>query len=515
MKKKCTLILALHLMLPILAVKMPMLAEDDADKYPNPDNPITLSLFADYTWLDFDRVDGIVPQLITEETGITFDFTKATDTQQLTMMLTSGEIPDLISTGSSSKLYQMSHPSLLYSYNELIEEYAPDWEIPEVEQKVNAAYSEDGNIYFLRNNFNTVQEMEGVGTIGLNYGQFHMRGDIYEALGSPALDTVEDFFALMHQVKEEYPDMIPMVINTGYYQAYAQLVGLDMGKPTNADGNFSHYIQDPLYKEYLRLINRTYREGLMTDENFAFTSSEQTNQFIANGQAFLTTFYAGNDEQVFTSYVSATDPDAYFIQVPIFDDFNRTFSVTGYAGVGISRNTQYPEEAIKLIRWAKDNQLKMMLGVEGVDWELNEDGTVSNLERMQKALEQGTVETTYNPMTFVLSAADFITESRARFYSSATPETRLIQDEVAARAKYSNVTSLAYPPSDSDEGVIGQNLSSLVDEYFPILGMAADDAEFDAHYENFMQEAEAIGVQEYSDYLKTRFDEISADFDSY
>lgn len=486
----------------------------DTNIYPDPNKPVTLSLFADYTWLDFDRLDGIVPAEIERLTGVTLDFTKATDAQQLTLLISGGDYPDLMSTGSTSKLYMVSHPDVSYSYNELIEQYAPDWDIPEIEQKSNAYYSEDDNFYFLRNNFNTVEQLEDAKNLGLNYGQFHMRGDIYEELGSPEVKDVESFFELLHMVDENYEDMIPMVLNYRAYGAYAGLVGYDPGKPVDEDGNYVHAFSDPKHKDYMALINRTYREGLMTQENFAYNSDEQSNQLIANGTAFMTTFFAGNDEQVFTSMVDATVPGATFVQMPLADDWTYTFDVTGWSVVAISKNNPDPETSIKLIRWAKDNQLTSMLGVEGEDWTLNDDGTVTNGPRMVAALEDGTVEQAFNPMTFVLAAADYITESQARFYSSATQATREIQDEAASRASYTNVLGLCWPPSDSDEGVISSNLTSLSSEYFSILGMAETEEDFEAKYAEFMNEAMDIGLEELSAYLTDRYETVSAELNA-
>lgn len=73
---------------------------------------------------------------------------------------------------------------------------------------------------------------------------------------------------------------------------------------------------------------------------------------------------------------------------------------------------------------------------------------------------------------------------------------------------------LCWPPSDSDEGVISSNLTSLSNEYFSILGMAETEEDFEAKYAEFMNEAMDIGLEELSAYLTDRYETVSAELNA-
>ena len=159
----------------------------------DPNDPYTFDLFVDWTWLAYDTFEGgICQEYMLEETGITIDMTKATDAEQLNLMIASGELPDLVVCSASAKVTRLSDPDLSYPLQELIDEYVPAWQVPEVEQNLNAYFSSDGNYYMLKNEFNTADEIKAATNIGTNFGQFHIRNDIYEALGSPAVATKDD-----------------------------------------------------------------------------------------------------------------------------------------------------------------------------------------------------------------------------------------------------------------------------------------------------------------------------------
>lgn len=482
-----------------------------ANKYPDPNKKVKLSLFAGVTWLGFDTANGIIPQEIERNTGVSFDLTKATDSEQLSLMIASQELPDLVMTASQARIRELSDSDLCYPLEELIEKYCPDWEIPEATQKLNSSFSGDGKYYVLLNYYNTVEEIkQRAAAPGPYFNQFHVRGDLYEELGSPNVHDEESFFALMAQAKQKYPDLQPMVFLGRNPYAFANLVGLDIEFPTDAQGNSVHILSDPGYKEFARVINRAYREGYIMEENFSYTEDDQTYSHIAAGKVFMTTHYAGNDDQVLTSLARQSDPNASFIQMMPMDQFKATQDVSGWAGLFIPRSCKDPETAIKLLRWAKepDNQNITMLGVKGTDWDYDADGALILLDRYNKTLEEGNIDAVYNPMHFVLSASDYITES-AMFYAAATERTREVYRAVWPKLNFTNIGALRMPPAGSDERVISGKLGDLESEYFPKLGTAKTPEEFEAIYAELMQQAESIGIAAYNKYVSGRYQELS------
>jgi putative aldouronate transport system substrate-binding protein len=447
MKKMVSLLLALAMAFTLL---VPALAEDRVT-WPEEKEPVELTLFADCTWLDYDSFDGIVPQWIQDATGIKLNLIKATDSNQLALLIAGGELPDLIMTDSSTMFYELSHDDMCYPFDELIAQYVPNWSVPEVEQKLNAYYSEDGRYYMLKNYFNTVEDIKSATKVAPNNDQFHVRGDIYEALGRPDATSEESFMNLLETVKEQYPDMVPMVFMPRNYGAFASLVGLDRSMPTDENGNYVYEMSDPHFRDFLRVINDCYRAGYIMAENFSFNSDEQQQQYIADGSAFMITGYGVNDEQNFTTMVQSTNPDAWFEQMPLMDNYARTFSVTGWAGCFISKNCADPEAAIKLIAWLKDgdNQISAGCGPEGEYWYYDENGEFHFTDKYDQAIAADAYAMT--DVGFLLSASTFLSEGVIS-YTKATAATRALYDETRDRANWSNVLGMCSPAGTSDEG---------------------------------------------------------------
>lgn len=490
-----------------------MEAKDSENQFPNPENKVTFDMFVDCTWLPYDTMeDGIIEQLIEEETGIKINIVKATDAEQLNLLIASDDLPDLVMTSSSSKFNKLSGDDRCWPLQELIDKYTPDFKVPEIEQKLNALSSEDGKYYMLKNEFNTIEEIQNAKNIGPNFGQLIMREDIYKELGSPALQTKDDFFALMQMVKDKYPDMVPLTINMRQYGGLAQLVGYDPVKPVDENGNYVCDISDPKYRELCKVINDLYRKGYVTEENFTFTSDEQTFQNIGTGKAFMVTHFAGNDEQNFTARVKEEVPGAKYVQVPIMKDWSYTMPVAGWSAMFITKNCKDPETAIKFLHWAKqkDNSISLSTGYKGIDWDYDETGNIILLERRQKSVDAGTKDADYKGDGFIFSADDYITISNG-FYAVATPETRKIYDEAVKRANWSNALDLAYPKSGTDIRIKFDDISTLSSESFTKICTAKSDEEFNALYDDMVKEAEKIGLLEVNEYLTTNYNKLCED----
>lgn len=504
MKRAMTLLLLVSLTLS------PLLAPAEETNLLDPKSPHTFNFFVDWTWMDFDTFEGgICQDWMREQTGITLNMIKASDSEQLNLLIASGDLPDLIACSSAAKVSALSDSDFCWPLQELIDKYVPQWKVPEVEKKLNAYFSEDGQYYMLKNEFNTAEEVKAATNLGTNFGQFHMRQDIYEALGSPKLENRDDFFALMKLVSETYPDMQPIVFSPREYSAFGSLVGYDTVRPLDEDGNLVLFLSDPHYREMLRVMNELYRLGYIHQENFAYNDEDQAFQNFYAGNVFMVSYFAGNDEQRFTAKVSAAVPGARIVQVPLLEKWAYTIPISGWASLFITKNCSDPERAIKMLYWAKqkDNSISLTYGVKGVDWDYDEGGNVAMLERRQKAVEAGTAALDYREMAFPLSADNYITIYNG-FYAEATPETRAIFDECVKRAAISNAIDLSYPKSGTDVAHMYNDLISLGEEYFPRICMAASEEEFDVLYDEMLQVARENGLDEVNAYLTQTYAEV-------
>ena len=75
---------------------------------------------------------------------------------------------------------------------------------------------EDGKFYTIRNNYSTPEELEEYDEALKGVNLPTVRKSIYEELGSPKIETLDDFYELLVQVKERYPELIPCMFNTNW-----------------------------------------------------------------------------------------------------------------------------------------------------------------------------------------------------------------------------------------------------------------------------------------------------------
>ncbi|MGI6700618.1 MAG: hypothetical protein ACOX6G_09965 [Christensenellales bacterium] len=504
MKRILAMILCLMLALSTVAIaeRNPLFA--------NLPELVELDLWVDWNWVGFDTYEGgICQEWMIEQTGVKINMMKAIDGEQLSMMISSGSLPDLVVCSSSSKVRALSDSELCYPLQELIDKYVPEWEISDTEKAMNAYYSEDGNFYMLKNEYNTAEEIAEASNMALNFGQFHIRNDIYKAIGSPEVKNEEDFFNLLALVRENYPDMIPLIFSPRESAAFGSMVGYDPVRPTDEEGNLVMSISDPAYKEMLRVINRLYREGYISKENFSYTSDEQAFQQWYAGNAFMVTFFAGNDEQTFQAKIREIKPEAEVVQLPLLDNWKYTLPVSGWSALFITRSCENPEAAIKTLYWAKqrDNSLALTYGVPGIDWEWDADGNLTMLDRFKEHQEAGDAETFYRELGYMLSATDYISIYLG-YYAAATDATRAIFDDAVKRATVSNVISLTYPASNTDMGFLMDDVSSLTREHFSDICTAETEEDFEALFEETFELAKDNGLDEINTYLTETYKEL-------
>ncbi|MDR3051844.1 MAG: extracellular solute-binding protein [Oscillospiraceae bacterium] len=497
--------LTLAMLLPLCAVA------EDAKPLLDPNDPHIFTMFADWTWLEYDTFEGGITQdWMREQTGITIDLTRTADAEQLNLMIASGDLPDLIACSAIGKVSKLSDSDLCWPFQELIDQYVPEWQIPEVEKKLNAYFSQDGQYYMLKNEFNTVEQLENAKNIAPSFELFHMRQDIYEALGSPPLKNKQDFFALLEMVKQQYPDMVPLTLSLrGYQGAIASLVGYDAYMPKDADGNLVYMFSSPGWRDMMLTLNEMYRAGYIQADNLAFTSDEQTFQNLYAGKAFMVTHYSGNDEQIFTAKLKAAVPEGRIEQVPLPEGWNLTIPVSGWASMFITKNCSDPGRAIKMLYWAKqyENSISLCNGVKGVDWDFDEAGNIIALERRLKAFEDGTATELYKQMAYLMSADNFIVINNG-YYATATPQTRAIFDEAVKRARWSNAVDLAAPKSGTDAKFQYDDLTNLDSEYFGRLCTAASEEEFNQVFDELMETANKAGLQEVNAYMTQTYRDV-------
>ncbi|WP_019637295.1 extracellular solute-binding protein [Paenibacillus fonticola] len=461
-----------------------------------------LSLFIDAPWYPVKEWKGPVAEKITEKTGVKLKVTIATDDKQLPLMISSGDLPDLVFTYAN--IDRMSDSRLSYPWNELIEEYAPDFKIDKTRIAIHTM--DDGNFYTVRNSFATHEEMSqnkyAIGSDG-NPG-IAVREDILEELGNPPINSVEDFAKVLGMVKEKYPDMIPLTMDKDWIEQYfLQQLGVEalLDGWYERDGKVDYAIKQPEMLEFFKFMNSLYRNGYILAENFAYTNDQIDDQYATSGKAFAhshTVSTADTDN----IKIKNNGESFTFKMLPsgLSDEAKVVSTGLGFAGTFITKKNKDPEASIKFIEYlASDEGRKLtMFGVEGEHWTWNEEG--------------------YPDLKYDPSDADFINSNGIKWwylyndgvmegmqgYVPGTQKTQALMERKEITV-YKPEIGLIQTQPDSQEKTIKTKIDEMIKNEKVKIYLAKSEEEAVANYENMVKTAEKMELQKLVDWANATY----------
>lgn len=344
-------------------------------------SPITMSCYIDFTWYPLDKWgEDDVSKEITKRTGVTLDVTKASNPQQLQTMVAGGDLPDIV-FGAGLKTFERSDVS--YAFDELMKEHCPEFlDIIDPIEIANNTVS-DGHFYTLKTHWKTKEQWDDprcIPSVG-DVGTF-IREDIYEELGKPSLETVDDFEKLLLQVKEKYPKMIPWLMRPQYGESVMEWFGLAMGVPVKYENRIINGITHPEFKEYYKFMNRMFREGLFSEESFAY-QFEQYKQIRNSGDVFCFTDDTLRGDEV-NKFFDDNGIKGHYVPImkPLTVDGEKKYKPVdrgiGWADCFITKNAKDPRRAILYMEFLKSPEGDQLTqwGIEGKHYTLDKDGMI-------------------------------------------------------------------------------------------------------------------------------------------
>lgn len=461
------------------------------------DEVTELSLFIDASWYPVKEWKGPIAEKITEKTGVKLKVTVATDDKQLPLMISSGDLPDLVFTYAN--IDRMSDSKLSYPWNELIEKYAPDFQIDKTRIAIHTM--DDGNFYTVRNSFATQEEMEqnkyAIGSDG-NPG-IAVREDILQELGNPPINSLDDFVKVLGMVKEKYPDMVPLIMDKDWLEQYfLQQFGVEalLDGWYERDGKVDYAIRQPEMLEFFKFMNSLYRNGYILAENYTYTNDQLDDEYALNGKAFA-----------HSHTVSVADADNIkaqnngkpykFKMLPSALSENAKIVSTGlgFAGTFITKKNKDPEKSIKFLQYlASDEGKKLtMFGIEGEHWTWNEEG--------------------YPDLKYDPSDADFINSNGIKWwylyndgvmeglqsYVPGTQKTQALMERKEITI-YKPQIGLIQTQPDSKEKTTKTKIDEMIKNEKVKIYLANSEEEAVANYQNMIKTAESTGLQELVDW---------------
>jgi putative aldouronate transport system substrate-binding protein len=367
-----------------------------APTYLQDTSPVTFDWYVDASW--YTRVrwgQDFTSQYITRKTGVNLNLIipAGNEAEKKNLMIASGDLPDFVSMGWwEPQAIQLEQSGLIWSLNELADQFAPDfWD--ETSDSVVSWYTrEDGRIYGYPNVTEPPERVAQIDDLALvnSYLGFMVRKDIWEAIGAPDMTTPEQFLDALARAKEMYPTvggqpLIPLGMGeftaTGNLALDDQLARL-LNVQKGVNGEFNDIKTDPEYVRWLRTLRVANERRLLSTDIF-IDKDPQIQDKIKQGRYFALIYARNSVAQSFNPVLYQENPDSIYITIdgPRNSRMEQTQlpvgSLNGWLITYISRQTRHPERAIRFIQYllSEEGQLDFFLGDPEHTREILADGT--------------------------------------------------------------------------------------------------------------------------------------------
>ncbi|WP_410771787.1 extracellular solute-binding protein [Fontibacillus sp. BL9] len=346
--------------------------------------PLNISLFGNYDWYTMPKWgDDVTTKWVQDNMKITVTEVPngGNAAQKLNTMIASGELPDIVWGERGTDVERLREAGLLVPLDDYIDKYPnlKKWLDPKA---LNMLRSPDGKLYQFPNWY-TNRPNGNAGWV--------INKEIYTSLGSPKLETTDDLYAYLKQVKEKYPNVIPFETDLaaeghGLDQIYSAFKENNLGftrffAVPDGDKMKSIYKDEP-FRESVVFAAKLFREGLMTQDAFTQTR-DQVDEKLMNGRVAV---YATANPTVYAMAADTelrkkdpNDPNlGYFMVWPIHKEgldknkiYPGTYNKLGWNAAVITTSAKDPEAVFAFLDWWTGPQgtTLQFWGVEGEYWQ--------------------------------------------------------------------------------------------------------------------------------------------------
>lgn len=472
----------------------------------DPEDPIELTVFLNHTWYDTESFTGIIPEEITRRTGIKLVPTKATDYTQLGVMASSGELPDLVFTSQMMDI--LSDPEICYSYDELIEKYNVDWDIPESDITNAKAFSQDDHYYFVFSHTSSNEDWAKTKAVPM-VASIQYRKDMLDELGMEEPTNLEELNNVFEAVKQKWLDVTPLVfaVTTWTLDPFKIYTGSTLQSYTPNDaGGYDITAKTPEFKAYLEYCNSLYQNGYINADNFSWESAD-AEAAMSSGKAFAVVGNTQGTGAAIKNGLAQIAPDAEIYEMKPLSDNTLINSEIGWCGTFITKNNKNPEASIRFLQFlfSEEGQKLSQWGREGIEYTLDDRGMPVFSEEWQKSIDDNTNTDLYN--TNYYFGGSKILEAEAR--CAVQPE-QYQESNDAIRATYDNQEWYVYAAPKVSDGQYKVTEDKMVD-YIKTgqakVILSADDEEFEKNYAEFIGQLDEMNVDELAAWMSPRLND--------
>jgi len=349
-----------------------------------------LTWYVNADWWNTDFGNDVVTKKIKEDLNIHINFITGDDTK-LNTLFAGDQLPDIITTFDGNSQLAKKANTWALPLNDLADKYDPYFYQVAADDTLKWFQLEDGKTYTYPNYSNTQADYDS-GYIPAKTA-FVIRKDVYEALGKPEMGTPEQFEAVMNQIKQQFPDLLPFGFNavgtgTGSLgDVFQDFLGVPL---EDEDGNFYNRNLDEDYLTWIATLNRVYRNGAISDDSFADDGTAFEEKVKSGKYATMLldgTPQQGGNLQIWMSanpgkeYIAIDGPQSTEGRKPTLNQSG----ISGWMVTFITKNVKDPAKAIQIFTYllSEEGQMLMNYGIEGETYKKNPDGTVELLPEVK------------------------------------------------------------------------------------------------------------------------------------
>lgn len=474
-----------------------------------------LSMFVDFTWFWFDEwgADGISQEL-TKRTGMSFDVTRSTGSDNLPLLVAGGDLPDIVYAANAERTAALCDPEVCWTYDELLEMYPDiDLGISDEERMYNETLSPDGKMYCVRNCM-LPSDYEGVKAAGGGDYYLAYRKDILDELGLKEPTNMDEFENVLMKVKEAYPDMLPLCWRDGYEAFFANQMGHGAwwgisykDEDDKESGEMALWLDQVGMKDVYATINRFARNGLLSPETTTY-DMDQTYELMKSGKGFacITSADGALIFQGSADEAGQTDVEWVLMSTP-FTTYQSYAGLGAWAGFFITKNCKDPEAALRFFEYMRSEEGRRLAswGVEGVDWEWDADGNFTRTEEWTKFTADGGIAQDDKGIG-VWIFGDQGEEAMAVDVAAIERSEGVVKNHGLTTMNYAAAQD-TYPEITFVKPQTGTDLKNKYDALIDAMGsletkvmFAESEADFEKAWTDMIDQANAYGMQEINEY---------------
>lgn len=487
-------------------------------------SPFKFNAYMNYTWLeqsDFTWGADPISKYIKERTGADIEWIIPVGDaeQKLNTYIASNTLPDVMWLDRGPMLQKLMNSGMLLPLDEYVNDTQkyPEYTQMIPKQVIDILRGQDGHIYATPNWYTDANHPLSDPSLVIN-------NKIYKELGSPPLETHQDFNDYLKLVKEsglkvEGKDVIPLSIKAegGALGNVARSFGAHAsGYYPLGDGTLKHFLNDPRFKEALRWLNEGYRGGLIAKDALLIKHEQQDELGSSGRFAVMFTelskareYNEVLEKDIQDRLINEDAPGYKLIPLPLHDGLSRedlalgSFSTVGWNVAVVSKTAKNPERIFQWINYmvSEEGQRITLYGPPGYIYDRVDGNNMPVIKHDKLILSDEELEALgYDKWSWLGST----------IYDTAPVSYEIPEDAANARVKYQkwhdahkvanikNTTEFNEldPDPTSPEGIINQQITDYWDKTaYPVLLMANSAEKFEQEYEKTVKALYGMGLE--------------------